>query len=84
MKQQQAVVNQLYIRDIMAVKIYREQNVLDAARDRIAKTFDSVERVYVAFSGGKDSSVMFHLVMEEAIQHIRIKALAVFPCNNAA
>ena len=67
-KQQQVVVNQLYIRDIMAVKIYREQNVLDAARDRIAKTFDAVERVYVAFSGGKDSSVMFHLVMEEAIR----------------
>lgn len=50
----------------MAIKRYRSHSVLDAARQRIAETFDNVERVYIAFSGGKDSSVMFHLVMEEA------------------
>lgn len=50
----------------MGVKRFRNVNVLDAARARIKETFDSVERVYLAFSGGKDSSVMFHLVMEEA------------------
>lgn len=50
----------------MGSKRYLQTNVLDAARDRIKKTFDSVERIYIAFSGGKDSSVMFHLVMEEA------------------
>jgi len=48
-------------------KHYLEFDVLTAARDRIRETFDSCERVYLAFSGGKDSSVMFHLVMEEAI-----------------
>lgn len=47
-------------------KRYLAKSVLDAARERIAETFDSVERVYIAFSGGKDSSVMFHLVMDEA------------------
>jgi len=52
----------------MAVKRYRDVDVLTAARNRIAETFDSVERVYVAFSGGKDSSVLVHLVMEEAIK----------------
>jgi predicted phosphoadenosine phosphosulfate sulfurtransferase len=51
----------------MAVKQYRDVNVLEAARNRIRETFDTVERVYVAFSGGKDSSVMFHIVMEEAV-----------------
>lgn len=51
----------------MAIKKYRDVDVLQAARNRIKETFDSVERVYLAFSGGKDSSVMFHLVMEEAI-----------------
>jgi predicted phosphoadenosine phosphosulfate sulfurtransferase len=50
----------------MRGKQYIQKSVLEAARERIAKTFDEVERVYVAFSGGKDSSVMFHLVMEEA------------------
>jgi predicted phosphoadenosine phosphosulfate sulfurtransferase len=49
-------------------KRYLEKDVLTAARERIVQTFDSVERVYVAFSGGKDSSVLFHLVMEEAIR----------------
>lgn len=41
-------------------------NVLEGAQQRIAKVFDSVERVYLSFSGGKDSSVMMHLICEEA------------------
>lgn len=49
------------------MKKYQGISVLQAARNRIKETFDSVERLYIAFSGGKDSSVMFHLVMEEAI-----------------
>lgn len=52
----------------MAIKRFRDFDVLAAARNRIAETFDNVERVYIAFSGGKDSSVMFHLVMDEAIK----------------
>lgn len=55
----------------MAVKRYRSVDVLQASRNRISETFDSVERVYVAFSAGKDSSVMLHLVMEEAIKRQR-------------
>lgn len=41
-------------------------SVLDAARERIAWTFDVFPRIYVSFSGGKDSGVMLHLVMDEA------------------
>lgn len=52
----------------MAVKVYRKDNVLVAAQKRITKTFDAVEKIYVAYSGGKDSTVMLHLVMEEAIK----------------
>lgn len=52
----------------MGVKFFRDTNVLQAAQNRIRETFDSVERVYLAFSGGKDSSVMMHLVMDEAIK----------------
>jgi predicted phosphoadenosine phosphosulfate sulfurtransferase len=43
-------------------------SVLEAARNRIRYTFDNFEKVYISFSAGKDSSVMFHLVMEEAIK----------------
>lgn len=46
-------------------------NVLEAARERIKYTFDNFERIFISFSGGKDSSVMFHLVMEEAIKRGR-------------
>ncbi len=41
-------------------------SVLDAARQRISWTFETFPRVYVSFSGGKDSTVLLHLVMEEA------------------
>lgn len=46
-------------------------SVLDAARSRIAQVFDDFPRIYVSFSGGKDSGVMLHLVMEEAIKRNR-------------
>src|SRR3990167_5995409 len=52
-------------------KTYRSDDVLTAARKRITLTFDSFERIYVAFSGGKDSSVMLHLVMEQAVARNR-------------
>jgi len=50
----------------MSKKIELSISVLDAAKERISKSFDMFERLYVSFSGGKDSSVMFHLVMDEA------------------
>lgn len=46
-------------------------NVLTAAQRRIGWTFDNFERVSVSFSGGKDSTVMLHLVMDEAIKRGR-------------
>ncbi len=47
-------------------KTYRDVDVLTAARERIAWTFDNFSRVYVSFSAGKDSGVMLHLVEDEA------------------
>lgn len=43
-----------------------DQNVLDAARERVARTFDDFGRVYVSFSGGKDSGVLYELAADEA------------------
>lgn len=48
------------------LKRYKESNVLEETRSRIRFTFDNFERVYVSFSAGKDSTVMLHLVMDEA------------------
>jgi predicted phosphoadenosine phosphosulfate sulfurtransferase len=46
-------------------------SVLKAAQERISYTFDHFEAIYVSFSAGKDSSVMMHLVMDEAIKRGR-------------
>lgn len=50
----------------MTRKVYLKTSVLGESRKRIAKAFDMFEKLYVSFSGGKDSSVMLHLVMDEA------------------
>lgn len=50
----------------MPLKNPIDKNVLDAARERISQTFDDFERIYLSFSAGKDSTVMLHLVAEEA------------------
>lgn len=57
------------------MKVYREESVLDAAKQRIGTVFDSFERIIVAFSGGKDSGVLTHLVLEEAKRRQRKVAL---------
>lgn len=49
-------------------KKYLQTSVLEESKKRIAKIFDNFERCYISFSGGKDSTVMTHLVMEEAIR----------------
>lgn len=41
-------------------------DVLEAAKKRVYWTFDKFERIYLSFSGGKDSTVMLHLVADEA------------------
>lgn len=53
------------------IKQYQLASVLDAANERISYVFDHFERVYVSFSGGKDSTVMIHMVMHEAIKRGR-------------
>ena len=52
-------------------KIKLGMDVLTAARDRVSKAFDDFEKIYVSFSAGKDSTVMLHLVCDEAIKRNR-------------
>jgi predicted phosphoadenosine phosphosulfate sulfurtransferase len=49
-------------------KINLDINVLEAAKERINFTFDNFDKVYLSFSGGKDSTAMLHLVMSEAVK----------------
>lgn len=50
----------------MATKRYLTKSVLQATKERISNAFDAFDKHYISFSGGKDSTVMTHLVMEEA------------------
>lgn len=56
---------------IRPVKTFLPMDVLTASRQRISLVFDEFEKINLSFSGGKDSSVMFHLVMDEAIKRNR-------------
>ena len=46
-------------------RVYNEdKNVLEAATDRLDFIFANFERIYISFSGGKDSGVMLNLVVD--------------------
>lgn len=48
------------------MKIYREQNVYDAAKERISYIFNEFENICVSFSGGKDSGTVLNMCIDEA------------------
>lgn len=41
-------------------------NVLQAAEERVRFAFDTLDKIYVSFSAGKDSTVMLHIVADVA------------------
>lgn len=45
-------------------KIYNDQNVYDAAMERIEYIFNHFDNIYVSFSGGKDSGLLLNLVLK--------------------
>ena len=51
--------------------IHGAQNVLTATQSRIAYLFDHYDNIQLSFSGGKDSTALFHLVSAEAIKRNR-------------
>jgi len=50
----------------MGLKNYLEQNVLDAAIERSRWALENFDKCYVSFSAGKDSTIMLHIVADEA------------------
>lgn len=54
------------------MNIYLKKNVWDAAQERVAWVFDEFENVIVGMSGGKDSSIVYHLALMEAEKRGRL------------
>lgn len=48
------------------LKHYTTRNVCEAARERLAYVFAHFPKVYVSFSGGKDSGVLLNMAIEAA------------------
>jgi predicted phosphoadenosine phosphosulfate sulfurtransferase len=45
-------------------RVYKTQNVYDASIERLDFVFENFERIYLSFSGGKDSGVMLNLILQ--------------------
>lgn len=58
-------------------KIYLEKSVCEASIERINFAFDNFEKIYLSFSAGKDSTVMLHMVMDEAIKRNKVIGLLI-------
>lgn len=62
----------------LPVKKYIDLDVLEASKERLRLIFTHFSRVCVAFSGGKDSSVLLHLALEVAAELKRGPVHALF------
>jgi len=69
----------------MAGKHYRTGvNVYDAAQERIAFIFEHFPRIYLSFSGGKDSGAMLNLFIDYMRRHNITKKIGVMTLDNEA
>lgn len=50
-------------------KIYQNENVYQATQKRLEYIFNEFDNVVVAFSGGKDSGLLYHLVLQYMEEH---------------
>jgi len=65
-------------------RVYKETNVYDAANERIKYIFDNFERIYLSFSGGKDSGVMLNLVLDYMKKNKITKKIGIQIMDNEA
>ena len=67
------------------MKNYNEnKNVYEAANERIDFIFNNFERIYMSFSGGKDSGVMLNLVLDYMRKNNITKKVGLMTMDNEA
>ena len=60
------------------MKIYKKENVFEAAKDRIRFLYDDFEEIVVGFSGGKDSTVVLNLAIMIAKEKNKLPVKVMF------
>ena len=65
-------------------RVYKEQNVLDAAMERLDFVFSNFERFYISLSGGKDSGVLLNLALKYMRENGITRKLGVQVMDNEA
>lgn len=53
-------------------KKYSDVSVYDAAKKRFDFIYENFDKVYISFSGGKDSGVMLNMAIEAARRHNKL------------
>lgn len=66
------------------MKAYNNLNVYEASQERLKFVFENFERVYVSFSGGKDSGVLLNLVIDYVRKNNLAKKVGVQIMDNEA
>lgn len=66
------------------MKKYLDKNVYDAANERMEYIFNKFDRVYLSFSGGKDSGVMLNIAIDYMRKHNVKKKLGIMILDNEA
>ena len=66
------------------MKNYNEINVYEASMERIKFVFDNFDRVYLSFSGGKDSGVLLNLTLKYMRDNGIKKKLGIMVLDNEA
>lgn len=65
-------------------RVYKDVNVYDASQERIKFIFDNFPRIYISFSGGKDSGVMLNLMIDYMRKNNITKKVGIMILDNEA
>lgn len=65
-------------------RIYKQKNVYDATQERLDFIFSNFERIYISFSGGKDSGILLNLVLDYVKKNKIDKKIGVQIMDNEA
>ncbi len=60
------------------IRNYTEQNVFDAAQDRLRFLFEEFDNIFVSFSGGKDSGLLLQMTLDFQRKYYPHKRIGVF------